>query len=245
MRLISGTTRCGGPLWGGQTALEEIEVGKDGCRIVDYEGHGFLLDYVRAAVAKKTPGQEVRGVTMVRDPILRELSALQHCRAIVGQPCVTPNCYNRTNFQTQFHACPVPPRNLEPCTWFEPCGASWNDAMASLKQLYFVGVTEYYEASFCMLAEKIYGTLPHSLTFPCRSLCSGDARPHVSSAQSTIDHLPAHESETIMRNTEQDRLLYHAVVQDFRFRAREIEKRYQVSLLCDNAPDGGIIGHLA
>lgn len=136
-------------------------------------------------------------------------------------------CYNPWNMQTRYlatewsHAAPYP--MLEP---------DLTIALNTLKSVQFVGLSEFYVESLCLLSLHRYGTAPETCA------CNGTGPLNVTShiqhfvPEHAITDLPLAVVEKMHKLVRQDAQLYAAVLNRFEADLRKASMRTGVQMVC-------------
>jgi len=113
-------------------------------------------------------------------------------------------------------------------------------AIRRIQSLWFVGITEFYAQSICLLTEKATGTLP------AYCVCgSGDQGNFTHSDWGVKPHDIKNVSQSTLSKidyiTSEDRTLYEVALKRFNAEIKEVEARHNVRMLCasprqENAP---------
>jgi hypothetical protein len=151
----------------------------------------------------------------------RHVHSSQKQKAIAESTC----CYNPTNLVTTRMMC------LANATH------DMSIAIERIQSLWFLGITEFYTQSICLLAEKTTGRLPPycvcgsgeqaNLTHQDWSVKSHDIKDVSESTLSKIDDI-----------TSEDRTLYEVALKRFTAEVKEVESRHNVSMFCASVDQG-------
>jgi hypothetical protein len=116
-------------------------------------------------------------------------------------------------------------------------GAAIDEALRRMRTLYFVGLTEYYQESMCLLHAKAF---PNT-TLPGYCNCEdpeawASFKPsidtHGNTHQLTVEDLSTSDLEKVDALTQADLQLYKAATDRFVLEVRQAEKQHGVSILC-------------
>lgn len=147
-------------------------------------------------------------------------------------------CYNPINFMTRQLACSRPgaaevgPNHHLP----DPSNITLRVAMDNLRRVDAFGLTELYEASWCVLAHKLHGTLPGECKHDCQAErgAAKKAFTHVTHGvpPHSVSSVPAAVLREVDAITATDIDLYRIGVILFLAEVSQLEARYSTTIIC-------------
>lgn len=219
--------------------LVETVKGYGNCSFLSYEMSPEQVDRVMSI-----PGNNYKGISFFRDPMEHALSALQHMSAHHKEGCKSAkeylsgkHClmYNLTNLQTRVMGYDSTTKN----------GLSLSKAIERMNKLFFVGLTEQYVASICLLRYQL-GQFRKS-ECDCRRSQAEDGTliPRTQNTGSYDSDKLAYSHTDILQlrsSLELDYTLYEHAKMLFYQRVAALEEKLNIQMIC---PDNVIGMHSA
>jgi len=142
-------------------------------------------------------------------------------------------CYHPYNMMTRAFTC----RTRDCHHHYQPHDPPLEEALRSLDGMFFVGITEHYQASLCLFFSKTHGAgtpLPKFCNCKDREAWGSFGAKHEShhTPPHSISNLTQSDLTMISALTRLDRQLYEAALTRFKNEVAEVESSRGVKLLC-------------
>jgi len=137
-------------------------------------------------------------------------------------------CYSPYNLQVQMLTCSKP--------YYYPEQADLNGAVRAMQSAWFVGLTEAYHESVCLVHAKARGEVPKHCNCENRELW--DSMPLTHDTHNVTQHSIRDQPPEVMRALErltfQDMDLYTKAVERFMREAEDVKRKLGVQILCND-----------
>lgn len=152
-------------------------------------------------------------------------------------------CYNPVNLQTRHFTCRRPPRVMTDFRYLDPGPGNGRvdveSAISNMESTWFIGITEAYVESLCLLHVKLRGELPAFCD--CRRRADPEAEAafprvhhfHAATKRESVLDYRADTLALVDTLTEKDAKLYEAAKLRFYKEVGEVERSHHTRIVCD------------
>jgi len=123
----------------------------------------------------------------------------------------------------------------------DPLNPDISTAMNNSLEFHFIGITEYFKASLCLLEDRLRGKLNEG----CLNLCNNKTIENTTTnymvnvhekhnvPEHSVNDLAPSTISKIERITRIDKILYQNLLARFLYEIKTLEAKYQTTLICD------------
>jgi len=215
--LNCGLPNCCSPRMRNRTDAVKFALSNKKCSFFSYELYRRHVENIM----KESP-KVYKGITFLRDPLAHSLSALQHMETYHKD-----DCKNVTQYLSGTGCHNYDLHNMQTGR----LGSSLKDSVATIDSLFFLGITDYYDESICLLRYQL-GQIS-------RKLCECEHKT-VSAKPKNVGHYHGQYTPDDLHQlydmTVHDSILFNHGLRIFFSRIQQAEKALGYSLVCPRTP---------